>query len=75
MKRNGLNGSREKYSLYNEGDEIMKVILDNITYVTKDGKEHYFKKFECEIPDGVKGDENISKEVSKCIEKFLEESK
>ena len=53
----------------------MKVILDNITYVTKDGKEHYFKKFECEIPDGVKGDENISKEVSKCIEKFLEESK
>lgn len=51
----------------------MEVILDNIKYVTKDGKEHYFEEFACEIPDGITDEEEISKEITKCIERYLEE--
>ena len=57
----------------------MKVILDKIKYVTKDGEERYFEEIEfeipddvCEIPDDITDDEKISEEITKRVKEYLE---
>ena len=50
----------------------MKFILDNIYYVSKDGKKHFFKQFKCEIPEGITDEEEISNEIAKCMEQYAE---
>ena len=55
----------------------MKFILDDIYYVSKDGKQHYFKEFKCEIPEGMTDEKEISNEIAKRMEEYAknEESK
>ena len=50
----------------------MKVILDNIKYVAENGKEIFFEKLECEIPDTATTDEKIIEEVTKYVAQKVE---
>ena len=49
----------------------MKVILDNVSYVDKDGERHMLDAYTCDVADDLTTDEEIIEAVAKHIEQDI----